>query len=249
VVIDSGLATTGPVSFTREKMIYALASDVGDYLQNIHALVELDESVAVDWFGLGDVAAPQMALTNYQRGNLKDIWTEIITRGNGNVVFHDDPPSTLTIEGLPAVSAIDLEPEPLPELMPVDEPIFLDDAALHFLPDLAEYIDTEEVRKTLRPYAILLAQQSDLRVHLIGTTASYGSTGPEAEARSYQLSQARADKVRDTLVELGAPEEHITTEGQGYFDIWHRDEYDSNGIYLPHIAAQNRKVVILATRT
>ncbi|MDR3307663.1 MAG: OmpA family protein, partial [Coriobacteriales bacterium] len=242
VVVDSGLATVGPLSFTQEDMIYAWPNDVAGYLEYIEALVSLD-GVSIDWFGMGDVAAPQAPLTNRQRNSLRDIWAAIITRGGGSVTFHDDAPGTAVIAGLPLVSTVDLEPDPLPQLIEADAPVFFDEGTLHFVPNEAVFLDPDEARAILRPYARLLAQNPALQVHLVGTTATFwGDSNTDA---AYELSQARAQAVCDLLVELGAPRGQMETEGQAYFDRWHLEEFDASGNYLPNIATQNRKVVLV----
>ncbi|MDR3053076.1 MAG: OmpA family protein [Coriobacteriales bacterium] len=247
VVIDSGLATVGPISFTQEDMIYAWPKDVASYLDSIDALIAFDEGVTVDWYGLGDVASPQAALTSHQRNSLRDIWTEIIERSGATVIFHDDPPTAQTLDGLPAVSSIDLEGDPLPEIVDMQEPIIFDESVLHFWPDTADFIDQQDAEALLGPYAELLAAHPEIHVHLIGTTATFGS--PNADEDSYELSRQRAQKVYDVLVSLGAPPEQMETEGQGSFDRWHLDEYDEQGNYLPQVAAQNRKVVMVEKST
>jgi hypothetical protein len=55
--------------------------------------------------------------------------------------------------------------------------------------------------------------------------------------------------VCQLLVELGAPENQVIPEGQGFFDQWHEQETDANGNYLPDAAARNRKVVLLPANT
>jgi outer membrane protein OmpA-like peptidoglycan-associated protein len=216
---------------------------VTDYLTYSDSLILFEQNTTIDWYGLGDVAEPQMALSNHNRNNLKAIWEAIITRGKGKVVFHDDAPGNKVLDGLPEVSVVDLQPQPLPQMVTATQPIIFSEATLHFEPNLAVFIDQQAALDTLRPYAAMLANDPTLFVHLVGTTASFW--GDDSLAASYQLSQERADKVRDTLIALGAPAKQMETEGQAYLDIWHLDEYDQFGNYLPNVASQNRKVVML----
>jgi outer membrane protein OmpA-like peptidoglycan-associated protein len=251
VVVDSGLATCAPAMFTQEGMLFAYPQDVADYLEAIDALVSFAPDVSIDWFGIGDVAAPQEALTNHQRENLKSIWEAIITRGGGRVVFHDDAPETTVVNGLPAVSVVEIETEPLPELIEADEPIFLSEDVLHFVPNYADFIDPQQARRVLEPYANYLAEHPDLYLHVVGTTAEGGwpTDDPASVKASYDLSWSRAGVVAQLLIELGAPEAQVIPEGQGFFDQWHEQETDANGNYLPDAAARNRKVVLIPANT
>jgi hypothetical protein len=248
VIVDSGLATCAPITFTQEGMLFAYPEEVARYLAATDSLVEFDSEVTIDWFGIGDVADPQTALTNRQRENLKDIWKAIIARGGGSVTFHDDAPGTTVADGLPTVSVVEVEPEPLPELIEADEPIFLGEDVLHFVPGYADLIDPQQARQVLEPYARYLAEHPDLYLHVVGTTAegSWSPDDPTAVEASYDLSWSRAGVVTQLLIELGAPKEQVIPEGQAFFDQWHEPETDANGNYLPDAAARNRKVVLIS---
>jgi hypothetical protein len=251
VIVDSGLATCAPLSFTQEGMLFAYPEDVADYLKASNTLVKFDPGVTIDWFGMGDVVKPQAALTNHQRENLKHIWEAIITRGGGSVTFHDDASGTTIADSLPAVSVVEVEPEPLPEVIEVDEPVFLGEDVLHFVPGYADLIDLQQARWILEPYAYYLAEHPDLYLHVVGTTAEgdWSVDDPASIKASYDLSWSRAGVVKQLLVELGAPENQVIPEGQGFFDPWHEPEIDGNGNYLPDAAARNRKVVLIPADT
>jgi outer membrane protein OmpA-like peptidoglycan-associated protein len=239
VVMDSGLSTTGALDFTLEDMLYAMPEDVAEYMAGIEALVPFGSSVQLEWYGLGDVAAPQEPLTNRQRANLKEIWTAVINASGAQVNFHDDPPSGQADRGLPAVSVVEITPEPQPQVISANAPIFLDESMLHFEPDSATFIEPAEAYAVLEPYAQQLIQNPQLWVHIIGTTAECDETYAQ------MLSGIRATAVFDALVSMGVPAEQLTAEGQGWFDEWHVPEVDKDGVYHPEIAAQNRKVVLV----
>jgi outer membrane protein OmpA-like peptidoglycan-associated protein len=239
VVVDSGLSTTGVLDFTLKDMLYVMPADVATYLASIEALVPFDPNTQIEWYGLGDAAAPQDALTNYQRANLKEIWTAVINASGAQVNFHDDPPAGNAASGLPSVSIIDIEPEPQPQVINTSEPVFLNEGMLHFIADTASFIEPNEAYALLEPYAQQLIQNPNLQVHVIGTTA-------ECDADyAYALSTDRANAVRDLLIDLGAPAEQLVAEGQGWFNQWHLPEIDEYGVYHPELAAQNRKVVLV----
>jgi flagellar motor protein MotB len=244
VVIDSGLSTAGVLSFMPEGMLFAVAEDVVNYLNAIDALIAFEFGTEVDWYSLGDVAEPQAPLTTRQRANLEDIWGSVIMASGAEVNFHANPSSGQTASGLPAVSVIDIEPEEQPEVIEMDEPVIFDESVLHFVPGYADLIDPEAARKLLAPYAQQLADNPDIHIHVVGTTAGFDDT-PQGIKDSYDLSWSRAGVVTQLLIELGAPAEQVTPEGQAHFDQWHLPEIDENGVYHPELAAQNRKVVLV----
>jgi outer membrane protein OmpA-like peptidoglycan-associated protein len=245
VVIDSGLSTTGVLDFTQEGMLFAVAGDVAGYLQSTDALIPFAQGMSIDWYGMGDVSEPQAALTNRQRTNLTDIWRAIIEASGAELKVHSDPPSPTPGSDLPPVTVVDIEPEPLPTVIELDEPVIFDEGVLHFVPGYADFIDPEQARRVLTPYAQLLAEHPELMVHVVGTTAEFGGTGSDDVKGSYDLSWSRAGVVTQTLIDLGAPTSQLEPEGQGQWDQWHVPELDENGNYLPDKAALNRKVVLL----
>jgi outer membrane protein OmpA-like peptidoglycan-associated protein len=137
------------------------------------------------------------------------------------------------------VSAVTIEPEPQPQVVSASEPVFLDEGMLHFIADTATFVEPDDAYALLEPYARQMIQNPSLQVHVIGTTAECSTD------YAYELSEARANAVRDILIDLGVSAEQLVAEGQGWFDQWHLPETDENGIYHPELAAQNRKVVLV----
>ena len=76
-------------------------------------------------------------------------------------------------------------------------------------------------------------------MELVGTTATAGT----AQGRK-QLSQMRADAVKELLVDMGVPAEHITTRGVGINHPDHVPDVTDDGLLLPGPAAQNRAVFV-----
>ena len=87
----------------------------------------------------------------------------------------------------------------------------------------------------LKPIADFLLS-NDVTILLCGTTAGDGNS-----AYTMELSQARAEAVKQSLVDLGVDPSHIIAVGLGSTDPWH-----VYGIPTSDKAAScNRKVVLL----
>ena len=115
------------------------------------------------------------------------------------------------------------------------EPVVLTEGQVTFIGDKAEYLHPEEAESVLKPIADFL-MRNDVTILLCGTTA-----GDSNSAYTMELSQARAEAVKQSLVDLGVDPFHIIAVGLGSTDPWH-----VYGIPTSDKAAScNRKVVLL----
>ena len=111
----------------------------------------------------------------------------------------------------------------------------LTEEQITFIGDKAEYLYPEEAESVLKPIANFLLS-NDVTILLCGTTA-----GDSNSAYTMKLSQARADAVKQSLVDLGVDPSCIIAVGLGSSDPWH-----VYGISTSDKAAScNRKVVLL----
>lgn len=245
VVIGTGLSTTGVLDF-QNNLISADPGTIVELLKQKEEIPAFD-GITVYWQQMGDVAAPQQALTSAQRNKLQQIYGGIVEAGSGTFVYNEiiaNPVNEgtaypmVTPVALPADTPISFEPE---MLNPEDtenvlaEPVVLTEEQITFIGDKAEYLYPDEAESVLKPIADFLLS-NDVTILLCGTTAGDGNS-----AYTMELSQARADAVKQSLVDLGVDPSRIITVGLGSTDPWH-----VYGIPTSDKAAScNRKVVLL----
>lgn len=245
VVIGTGLSTTGVLDF-QNNLISAEPGTIVELLKEKGEIPGFD-GITVYWQQMGDVAAPQQALTSAQRNNLQGIYGGIVEAGGGTFVYNDiiaNPVNegtsypAVTPVDLPADTPISFNPETLnPEATEnvLAEPIVLTEEQITFIGDKAEYLYPEEAESVLKPIADFLLS-NDVTILLCGTTAGDGNS-----AYTMALSQTRADAVKQSLVDLGIDPSRIIAVGLGSSDPWH-----VYGIPTSDKAAScNRKVVML----
>jgi outer membrane protein OmpA-like peptidoglycan-associated protein len=239
VVIDSGLQTAGALRFQDQDgaLLNANPDEVVAALRRMQQLPNL-AGMRVVFTGLGDTAPPQQPLPAPARTVLVTLWTKIVEAAGGQAEIKQAPlPSRPTLNGLPPVTAVPVAAQaigPLPSIT------VLRDGTVGFVPDQAVFRDPDQTRAVLADYAkAIIGGKTAL---LTGTTASDGT--PDYRLR---LSEKRAGAVRDLLVSLGAPADHIRTRGLGSDFPGYVPDRDSQGNLDPVPAAQNRQVIIELT--
>jgi outer membrane protein OmpA-like peptidoglycan-associated protein len=239
VVIDSGLQTTGALRFQDQggALLNANPDEVVDLLRRTQQLPNLT-GMRVVFTGLGDTALPQQPLPAPARAVLVTLWTKIIESAGGKAEIKQAPlPGTRTLNGLPPVTIVPVAAQSIGPLPPIT---VLRDGVVGFVPNHAVFRDPDQARTVLADYA--KAIKTGKKALLTGTTASDGTT----EYR-LQLSEKRANAVRDLLVSLGAPADRITTRGLGSDFPGYVPDHDQQGNLDPIPAAQNRQVIIELT--
>lgn len=242
IVMGTALQTTGILNF-RNNLLSADPAYIADALAKKEEIPDFT-GITVIFQQLGDVAAPQPSLSTAQRNKLCQIWEAIIEKGGGSFVCNDimanpvnenqEYPSVSVVE-LPEDTPLTFSPEALTEESTFEEPRFLSEEQVAFIPDSADYLDPQAAETTITPIADYM-NEHDITLLLAGTTA-----GDEDNDYTLSLSRQRAETVRDTLIKLGVNENNILTAGLGSSDPWHIQGAGYDG----DMASQNRKVVLI----
>ena len=245
VVIGTGLSTSGVLDF-QNNLISADPNTIVELLKEKDEIPDFS-GMTVYWQQMGDVAAPQQALTSAQRNTLQQIYGGIVEAGGGTFVYNNiiaNPvnesasyPAVTPVE-FPADTPISFEPDILDtneDDHVFTDPVVLTEEQVTFIGDKSEYLYPEEAESVLKPIADYLAC-NQVTILLCGTTA--GDTNSDF---AMKLSQERADTVKQTLVKLGVDPDRIIAIGLGSSDPWHiyGVGYDSAA------SSTNRKTVIV----
>lgn len=245
-VVDSGLQTVAPLEFQADGLLQSDPAEVADFLEASRSLPDLT-GYEVHLNGIGDVAEPQQPLSSSEQKNLRAIWVAVLERAGATVEVDVKPVVGDPVAPAPDVTTVESAPPPAVAVPPVAPAqvvsVELTQDAVAFAPSSPEYLDASAVDAVLAPIAADITAQG-LAVHLTGTTASAGS----AEGRA-SLSAERAERVKASLVALGAPAESITTEGVGSDWPGFVEDRDTAGNLVPSLAVQNRKVIVELSKT
>jgi outer membrane protein OmpA-like peptidoglycan-associated protein len=232
VVVDSGLSTVSPLDFRTPGLLDADPAELAESLKTAGELPDL-HGVHVVFQGLGDTAPPQEKLRRSQRTNLVEIWTAIVQAAGGYGDVEQSPLQGESAAGLPTVAVVPFDDG----LSCTGGIITLTGGDVGFKPDSADFRDREAARATVRS----IAEQ----MKLDGVTATLtGMTAKVGAGSGVELSERRAEAVRDLLVELGVPADRLTTRGLGSEFSGYVQDRDAAGNLIPEKAQANRKVDI-----
>lgn len=242
VIYDSGLCTTGLLSQLSGNVLATDPEIVVDKLEVLHALPELN-GVSVTWVGLGCVSGEQQRIPDSYMYALKTLWTSIIERSGGQVTFDTTPVTGEEVKGLPHVSVVEF---PADDLGLGDtggiktSVIAFKEDTVKFLGDKADFIDPLAATAALEPVAEFLVANPDRKIIIAGTTAKVGS------GDGIELSNARAQAVRQVLISFGVQASQMECIGLGCTDNCLRvEDHNSDGSLNEEMAAQNRAIYII----
>lgn len=242
VIYDSGLCTTGLLSQLSSNVLATDPEIVVDKLEALHALPELN-GVDVTWVGLGCVSGEQQRIPDSYMYALKTLWTLIVERSGGQITFDTTPVTGEEIEGLPHVSVVEFPSDDLGLGEVVDAGtliIAFKEDTVKFIGDRADFVDPSAATAALNPVADFLKDNPERKIIIAGTTAKVG-TGDGIE-----LSNARAQAVKQVLISSGVQESQMECVGLGCTDNCLRvEDHNSDGSLNEEMAAQNRAIYIV----
>lgn len=183
-----------------------LTTDPAQLLDQLDAAAMLPQlnGVAVEFYGLGDVAGSQGTLSAQQVQWLKNFWQGFFDRTGANVTFHTDIVSGDALNNGHTVTP----------LAAAGAPTFVKVSAeqVAFQPDSTTFLDEAAARAALNGLAEQLKGTSAAHYIVAGSTAQVDNASREG---AQALSLARAQAVRDVLVEAGVPADRFTCLGLG----------------------------------
>lgn len=126
-------------------------------------------------------------------------------------------------------------------------PVDISMETIRFKANSYEYVDKESAERILSEYIDSIDRYFDIypdgKIYLVGCIAKTGSWS----LTETELSQQRADTVRQSLIDLGVDDDKIVALGIGISDPWRSDEW-INGYFDENIARNNRRVWLIPDR-
>lgn len=171
-----------------------------------------------------------------------------------NLLFQNEPSSIIALEpsrsdpvSEPSDTPSDNDGSPTPDdehENPSKPPIDIDTDKLRFKSDEAVYIDEAAANAALSEYVssfnTYFENYPDGKIYLVGTIAkTYSWSITDTE-----LSQQRADTVRQSFIDMGVDGDKLIAIGIGMNDPWRTDEW-VDGVFDTNIGQINRRVWVI----
>ncbi len=261
VVLDTGLCTSGIMNFLDQEYFELLnyegklwedntmntkVSERIDYLESQAEIPNL-KGISVTWYGLGQVSEPQPNLSKLGIQNLQYIWGEFLSKAGASPSDKENADERYSIF-VPTSSygAVKSDQYVTPILWKHKEgeprtKSEFPEQKVNFIRNSDKYLSSEEKKKVEDYYTSVLQGCSDEKVLLVGTTSSWDD-GP---LDSKDLSERRAERVKNTMIQLGVLDDCISTIGVSYNTAFCQDD-SPNGRFEESIAKENRSVLILS---
>lgn len=244
IIYDSGLCTTGLLNQTKNDYLSASTQSITDNLKDVHALPQLN-NINVNWTGIGSVAGEQGELPDSYKYKLEEMWRSILIAGGAkedSIKIDHTKISADEASDLPKVTAVDFPDDGFDNIdfnEEKDKVIRLDETSVEFIKDSDVFVNPEKARDVLKPLADALAENSDYKVLLAGSTASVGD--------DVALSLKRAKACRDMLISISPNiSGQLECVGLGSKNHSYRTpDTDSNGSLIQEAAQKNRVVFVV----
>lgn len=222
VIRHSGVNTADSLPMQELDLVSSDITDLIDQL-DAEALIPDLQGVKIHFFGLGDVAGSQQALSKKQVKWLQSFWQSFFERSGAEVTFHADIVSGSALTNGHSVTPV----------TPAEGVNFVKFSSqkVEFKPDSDDFLDEETARSAIAEVA---AQMREGSAHYIiaGSTAKVDNPTQDGPAR---LSLLRAQAVRQVLVDAGIDAERLTCVGLGNEVTSVRDmqeEANNRAVYL-----------------
>ena len=256
-IYDSGITTTGYLNMNNSEndIMNHEVDDIVKRLSEEDAIPTL-KGKSIIFEGIGNVAGAQISYksnTKYKK-QLTDLWDEILKKAGADI---KEKINFSNIEGTPMIYNEDEEGEAVyPYVSPVTVDIENLDSGkgvyqstqLGFEPQSAEFIDgTTLAKKLIRDSQldslINFIDHEEGNIYVVGSVAK---TSQDQNLKNDSIANARAQKVKDILVELGVPSTRIQTidAGTTVFSWRDADEFP-NGEKNPNNQEVNRVVAVI----
>lgn len=203
IVIGSGLSDSGDLNFSKSNILTS-EQQRNDVIRSIKSKYGFDylDNYDVEFYGLGDTTKPQQPLSNKQKEVVRTIYQDVIRGlgGDASVVT-----STLVGSAVKTNYVVGTTDTGCGDIG-----LVFDDENLNFVTNQATLTDPTSAKASLATIKTLWDKYSSTigKIQIDGYIAHYPGPG--------NLSQQRADLVKNVLVNLGVPGDKVGATGRGY---------------------------------
>jgi outer membrane protein OmpA-like peptidoglycan-associated protein len=238
-VISNGLCDSGLLDMT-SGLVECDPEQVAEFYAAKGELPDLGEIGTVHWYGMGSTGGEQPSPSNAQTTAISTLWDKVLAKSGAALeVMKDAVVAPGEREDAPKVGIVPFETILTFDTSLADQATKVEftPTQLGFVGDSCEFVDAEQARAALSSVADTLRDNPQLHATVVASSATHPKEG-----YSQQLSEDRANAVRDTLVSMSVPESQISAKGIGSGEP---DDIDTEtGLQIPEKSAAKRRVTI-----
>ena len=238
-VISSGLNSTGLLTGSSD-LLNADANDIANQLASMGALANFS-GIEVHFYGLGQASGGEQVIPSSIAAKLQTLYPTLVEAAGGVAIVEPDVLTRLGCDAdLPTVATIDFEQDSLsfPHLeRGQSAQVVLNETVLAFVGDSAEFVDPTQASATLAELAGTITSNNGATVLVEGYTAASPAFSRDD---LIDLSQRRAEAVRNALIAAGVNSESIEAIGRGDEDATSMN----SGTFDETAAQSDRRVVV-----
>ena len=238
-VISSGLNSTGLLTGSSD-LLNADANDIANQLASMGALANFS-GIEVHFYGLGQASGGEQVIPSSIAAKLQTLYPTLVEAAGGVAIVEPDVLTRLGCDtDLPTVATIDFEQDSLsfPHLeRGQSAQVVLNETVLAFVGDSAEFVDPTQASATLAELAGTITSNNGATVLVEGYTAASPAFSRDD---LIDLSQRRAEAVRNALIAAGVNSESIEAIGRGDEDATSMN----SGTFDETAAQSDRRVVV-----
>ena len=226
VVVGSGYSDSGVLNFASDDLIARYRSNSDDITNLVSNSKDIRKGmlngVKIYWYNIGEVTSPQPNMSRYKEDTKEIYQVALKYLGVGDVKFYA---SDISADAKSVDSQYSVSPTYVDELKAGD--IFkATERVAKFNPDQATLVNTDEAKENIKSFAKRFNADNGVKLRVIGYIAHCGYDNGE-------LGLARAETIKNILVDFGIPKDKIETVGKAGMppnDMNENEEYvcDSN---------------------
>lgn len=211
IVIGSGLSDSGDFDFAHNAILTKESART-DAINKVTDKYGKDylSGTTVEFYGLGDTTNPQTPLSSYQKKVVREAYKTLITNLGGRAIVHTQTMTGDAVKTDYTVSTTDTGCGNIG--------LVFDDDKIKFNPDAITFANPSDVTGALGQVKTIYDQNKDSikQIQIEGYTAHYNS-------KIANLSQLRADAIKEQLGQMGIPTDKLTATGKGYGPFQYSD--------------------------
>ncbi len=207
IVVGSGYSDSGVLNFASDDLIARYRTNPEDITNLVSKSKNIREGMLdgakIYWYNIGEVTSPQPNMNGYKEDTKEIYQIALKYLGAGDVKFYAND---ISADVKSVESQYSVNPTYVDELK-VGDVFKATERVAKFNPDQSTLVNSDEAKANIKSFAKRFNADSGVKLRVIGYIA-------HCDYDNGELGLARANAIKNILVEFGIPEDKIETVGK-----------------------------------